>query len=205
MTAVFELLFRLGVTPWEGAGRQGVDLLSEDRPPTGGGVPPRALDLGCGTGADACELARRGFAVTGVDDVPRALARARRRADEEGVGVHLVLGDVTALPGLDLGRAPGGRAFDAVLDVGCFHGMTAEQRAAVGRGLRAVTGPGARLALLAFTPARRLPGLPRGAGEDDVVRALPGWRLQHREAAAAELVPAALRRTRPTWYLLERR
>jgi tellurite methyltransferase len=46
-----------------------------------------ALDLGCGTGRHALALARAGFAVTGVDVSPAALARAARQAHAEGLTV----------------------------------------------------------------------------------------------------------------------
>ncbi len=51
------------------------DLLSWYGKPEG-----RALDLGCGGGLHALELARRGFHVVGVDVEPSAIARARERA-----------------------------------------------------------------------------------------------------------------------------
>jgi SAM-dependent methyltransferase len=42
----------------------------------------RVLDAGCGTGRYAFELARRGYAVDGVDLSPQLVAEARRRAEE---------------------------------------------------------------------------------------------------------------------------
>ncbi|HEY3501770.1 MAG TPA: methyltransferase domain-containing protein [Actinocatenispora sp.] len=47
--------------------------------------PGRALDLGCGEGADAIWLARRGWRVTGVDISAVALARAAKTAAAVGV------------------------------------------------------------------------------------------------------------------------
>jgi len=52
------------------------------------------LDLGCGPGRFALELAQRGFRVTGVDRTRRYLAEARRRARQLGLGVELVLSDM---------------------------------------------------------------------------------------------------------------
>ncbi|WP_026532999.1 SAM-dependent methyltransferase [Arthrobacter sp. H41] len=49
-------------------------------------TPGRALDVGCGEGADAIWLAGRGWRVTGVDISPVALARARGQADAAQVG-----------------------------------------------------------------------------------------------------------------------
>ncbi|WP_030710963.1 class I SAM-dependent methyltransferase [Streptomyces sp. NRRL F-2580] len=49
-------------------------------------APGRALDLGCGEGADAVWLARRGWRVTGTDISKVALGRAAEHAAEAGVG-----------------------------------------------------------------------------------------------------------------------
>lgn len=49
--------------------------------------PGRALDLGCGEGADAVWLARRGWQVTAVDISTVALGRAAEHAAEAGVSV----------------------------------------------------------------------------------------------------------------------
>ena len=47
--------------------------------------PGRALDLGCGEGADAIWLAEQGWAVVAVDVSDTALARGRAAAQERGV------------------------------------------------------------------------------------------------------------------------
>lgn len=44
-----------------------------------------ALDLGCGSGIWSVSLAKRGWDVTGIDVVPKAITRADRRAQEAGV------------------------------------------------------------------------------------------------------------------------
>ncbi|QKW08345.1 class I SAM-dependent methyltransferase [Streptomyces sp. NA04227] len=51
----------------------------------GGLTPGRALDLGCGEGADAIWLALEGWQVTGVDISRTALDRAERHAADKGV------------------------------------------------------------------------------------------------------------------------
>ncbi|WP_432950829.1 class I SAM-dependent methyltransferase [Kribbella sp. CA-253562] len=48
--------------------------------------PGRALDLGCGEGADAIWLAQRGWTVTAVDISSVALGRAAKHAEDAGVG-----------------------------------------------------------------------------------------------------------------------
>ena len=53
-------------------------------------APGRALDVGCGEGADAVWLARRGWRVTALDVSRVALDRAERHAREAGVDVAWV-------------------------------------------------------------------------------------------------------------------
>jgi SAM-dependent methyltransferase len=75
----------------------------------GGAVVRRVLDLGCGTGGHAVPLARRGYAVVGVDSSPEMLAGARAKAAslDNADGPAFVEGDIRSL---DLGRT-----FDAAL------------------------------------------------------------------------------------------
>ncbi|MFK0253391.1 class I SAM-dependent methyltransferase [Streptomyces sp. NPDC090445] len=54
-------------------------------------APGRALDLGCGEGADAVWLARRGWQVTGTDISEVALERAAAHAAEAGVADRIAL------------------------------------------------------------------------------------------------------------------
>lgn len=55
----------------------------------------RILDMGCGTGRHAIELAKRGMHVTGVDLSTGMLDEARRKADAAGVGVEWIEADGT--------------------------------------------------------------------------------------------------------------
>jgi SAM-dependent methyltransferase len=67
------------------------------------GLPPgRALDVGCGEGADAVWLARHGWDVTALDVSHVALERAARHAEQAGVRVrwlHAGLLDASLSPG----------------------------------------------------------------------------------------------------------
>jgi SAM-dependent methyltransferase len=60
-------------------------------------APGRALDVGCGEGADAIWLARGGWTVTAVDISEVALVRAREAADLAGVAVEWIGGDALQL------------------------------------------------------------------------------------------------------------
>lgn len=67
------------------------------------------LDLGCGTGSHAIELARRGYEVVGVDRAPDMLRHARDKAARARMATTFVEAD---LRGLDLARE-----FDACISM----------------------------------------------------------------------------------------
>ena len=56
------------------------------------------LDVGCGTGRHAVELARRGYRVRGVDLSASQIERAREKAKAAGVAVDFRIADARALP-----------------------------------------------------------------------------------------------------------
>ncbi len=68
------------------------------------------LDLCCGPGRHAIELARRGQRVTGVDMTPSYLEAAAKAATAEGLDIELVEGDMRTF------ERP--LAFDLVLNLG---------------------------------------------------------------------------------------
>ena len=69
----------------------------------------KVLDLCCGPGRHSVELARRGFAVTGVDRTKFLLAKARQHAKREGAQVEWVESDMRAF------KRP--RAFDLAVNL----------------------------------------------------------------------------------------
>lgn len=92
------------------------------------------LDAGCGTGRMGRELARRGYAVVGVDLDPTMLATARRKAPK--ITWHLA----------DLAEIDLGHSFDAVVAAGnVMIFLTPGSQAAVLRNLARHLRPGGLL------------------------------------------------------------
>ncbi len=107
--------------------------------------PGKALDLGCGTGTNSITLAQHGWDVSAVDFTARALERASEKAARAGVMVKFYRGDVTRLD-----RLPLAGPFDLLLDLGCFHSLSPQGRAAYAQGVAALSKPGTLLLLYAF-------------------------------------------------------
>lgn len=189
----YRLAYSIGFHPWEDAASDSrfVQKASEifAREEQGRAAPfGRALDIGTGSGIWGIELARRGWEVTGIDLVPKAIARARERVRQAGVEMRLTQGDVTALP-----QAGVGSGFRLILDTGTFHDFDAEQRAAMGRGVEAIAGADATLLLLVW-PKRRRP-LIRGVSRDEIEAAFPAW-------AVTDVEPSLFRPPKPLELLL---
>ncbi len=178
--AAYNLMYRFGA-PWEGADRVELRRLVEDgrcspetlAPP---GRRARAIDLGCGAGAVAIELAEAGFDVVGIDFSRVALRKARAAATTLGLGgdrLRLVEGDLTA------GQVTGVVGpFDLLVDYGTLDDLPTAARGAMARYVASLARPGARFFLYAFGgdprdlprfsfsgPSRSFPGLVPGEVE----------------------------------------
>lgn len=131
--AVFRERYVGGDAPWD-TGRPNSELL---RILDAGKLPgPRVLEMGCGTGTNAVELARRGLRVTAVDLVDLAVERGRQKAREAGVEVDFRVGDLLNLPL--------GPPYDSVFDLGLYHGQRTRDLPGLLRLLDRVTRPGTR-------------------------------------------------------------
>lgn len=191
----YRVMHRLGYRPWERYHRLAADSIAarldaeeQDRTPPFG----RALDLGCGRGLYTAELGRRGWDAVGVDVVPTAIRAAQR---EHAAHARFVLGDVTRLAGLGLGR------FDLFFDVGCLQSLDADGRAALGRGVTALATSGASLLVNAFDRTRLAPVI-GGITADEVTAAFPDWQLLVTEAAPVTGLGWPMNTTSPRWYRL---
>ena len=203
MSVWYRLIYSVGFTPWEKmaslpAAKQIDGLFDREQE---GREPPygKALDLGCGSGIWSVNLAQRGWDVTGVDNVDKAVRRARERAQQTGVEARFAEADVTVL-----GAAGVGDGFRLLLDFGMIHGLSEEQRAAAAREITSVAGPDAALLILAFPPARRGP-LPRGMSHDEITAAFREWETADQHKLDTTGAPRPVRKAGPTIYRLRLR
>jgi SAM-dependent methyltransferase len=160
-----------GDLPWD----SGLPSRELQRVLTEAGIQPcRALELGCGTGTNAIELAKRGFDVTAVDCAPKAIEIARQKAAAAGVDVHWIVADVQNF-GADL------EPFDFVFDRGCYHCCRRVDFAGYAATLRNVTRPGTRMLCLAgHIDQSSDAGIPR-VSEADLIREFgPLFDFEHR-------------------------
>jgi SAM-dependent methyltransferase len=148
--------------------------------------PGRALDVGCGEGADALWLAGRGWRVTGVDLSTVALGRAARHAAEAGPGMAARIDWVHA----DLigGWDPGVTRYDLVSSQ--YIHLPPEGREALFRGLAGAVAPGGTLLIVGHHPSDLQTTMPRPpmpelffTGEDIVgLLGAGGWKVITDEA-----------------------
>jgi len=143
-------------TPWD----TGIPEPELVRVVEAGLLPGRSvLEMGCGTGTNAIELARRGYAVTAVDFVPAAIDRARRKATEAGVDVDFRVGDITTLPL----EGP----YDVLFDLGLYHGIRQRDLAGFLGVLDRVARPGTRWLSIAGNAKEPLDPGPPVVREDE--------------------------------------
>jgi SAM-dependent methyltransferase len=111
----------------------------------GGDRSVEILDIGCGTGRHAIELARRGYKVTGIDLSPSQIERARAKAAAAGVAPGFRVGDARALPfGPEFGLA-------LIICEGAFSLMeTDEMNFEILRGAARALRPGGKLIMNAL-------------------------------------------------------
>ncbi len=139
MKLFYEITYRCFRAPWDIGAREDLVSLVE-----GGRIKPcRAVDLGCGTGANAVYLAQHGFDVTGVDFAEAAIEKARVRARDAGVQVNFIVDDLT-----NVHHVSG--TFDFLLDYGTLDDLRPAQRVLYLRNMLPLTHSGSHYLLWGF-------------------------------------------------------
>ncbi len=170
----------LGSPPWNtGVPPPEVVQFADNHPPA------LALDLGCGTGATSVFLAERGWTVTGVDFVPLAIWKARRRSRYLIRRPVFRVGKVPDLKGIS-------GPFDLIVDVGCFHGLPGGDRTRYCDRVQTLLKSGGHILLYAFTHKTR-----SGVAVEEV-RQLFSGRFEERQIQIDADGSAA-------WYTYQRR
>ncbi len=140
-----------------------------------GQITGSILDLGCGTGDLALELAEGGHEAWGVDMVPRAIdqAKAKARLRGQDKDVTFLVGDALEIEHLN-------RTFDTVLDCGLFHTFSDPERELYEQQLRVVTHPGSRVHIMAMSDWEDESwGGPRRVTQAELMDTFrEGWRLE---------------------------
>jgi SAM-dependent methyltransferase len=152
------------------------------------------LELGCGTGHKLIPIASDGQSCVGLELSPVMLTEAQRKADERGVVVEWVQGD---MGDFDLGRT-----FDLVFIAAnsLLHLQAADDLVSCFRSVRRHLAPGARFVFDAFNPSVQML-----AGADGVRRTREALSFQDPERGSvsvdvAETYDAATQVTCGTWY-----
>lgn len=106
----------------------------------------RALDLGCGTGSLVVEAKtlHADLDILGLDPDPKALIRARRKAEKHDVAVRFEQGFADALPYADA-------SLDRVFSSFMFHHLPPDVKRGMLKEVRRVLRPGGSLHLLDFS------------------------------------------------------
>ena len=171
-------------------GQQAVDFYRAEADRQGGHV----LELGCGSGHKLIPIASDGHPCTGLELSPDMLAEAQRKADERGVEVEWLPGDMREF---DLGRT-----FDLVFIAAnsLLHLHEAEDLVSCFRSVRRHLGPGARFIFDVFNPNVRMLARADGVrrGRDALSFVDPDRGDVHVDVA--ETYDAAAQVTRGVWY-----
>jgi cyclopropane fatty-acyl-phospholipid synthase-like methyltransferase len=130
--------------------------------------PGRALDIGCGTGTSVTYLASKGFDAYGLDVSKVAIRKALAKARDLGVKCDLRVMDFLDIEGVSKLSV----TFDVILDVGCFHSLSAHGRLRYKESLDSVSKHGSTYLLWCFLRGSRWSYGPPGVDQDEAERTL---------------------------------
>ena len=164
--------------------------------------PGIALDLACGEGQNAIWLASLGWEVVGVDYSEVAIAKARARAERDGVEAEFVCADL-------VGYTPDPHAFDLVLVL--YLHIPADQRRGVLERAAAAVAPGGTFVFVGHD----LTNLTDGVGgpsdprilctPEEIAAELPGLEIERAERVLRDVggeerdaIDALVRARRPS-------
>jgi SAM-dependent methyltransferase len=198
----WRLAYAIGFHPWEDTDQEFFQSLASllEREEQGREPPyGRALDIGTGSAIWGIELAKRGWEVTGVDSVAKALDRGRERVQDSGVKMKLVQGDVTQLSASEVGSG-----FRLILDSGTFHDFDTRQQQGMARSVDALAAEDATVLLLCWP--RRIRPLIRGVSREEIQAAFANWNITDVQPSLFKLPRPLELVLRPDehWYRLRR-
>lgn len=156
-----------GQPPWEIGRPQQVfiDLEAEGR------VGASVLDVGCGTGENALYMAERGHEVWGIDISGLAIERAKVKAHARQLPVVFLAANALEPEAV-------GRTFDTIIDCGCFHTLSDEDRARYALSMAALSVSGSRLHIMCFSEAEPAGWGPRRVTQGELRATFKaGWQV----------------------------
>lgn len=183
-------LFYLGKPPWDtGISPPELTEFLQTASP-----PGRALDVGCGTGTNLLTMVTYGWGVVGVDLAWISVLKARAKLKEAGMMGRVIHGDIN-------GRLDLRSSFDLVLDIGCYHSLSATARETYRQKLTRWMNPGG--AYLLYAHRQTSPTNSHGVSQDDFSLFSRFLDLQWREDSA-ERRPDGGGGRPATWVLFTR-
>lgn len=165
MTAFFDDAY-LGNPPWD-IGRPQREFVN-----IAGEIRGNLLDVGCGTGEHVIYFAERGHESWGVDASPRAIAKAKKKAEQRNVKANFLVWNALELRHLK-------KRFDSIIDCGLFHTFSESDRLVFASSLAAALKPGGAYYMLCFSEKEPTSwGGPRRVSQKEIRETFnEGWEI----------------------------